>query len=192
MYCKDTGEIQITDYGISGIPVFQVSRYASKLLYEGKEAEAVLNFMPDFTKEQMKAFLRSRAETRPEKRTDMFLIGLFHKKLCDLWCRMSKIPGGKPAGELTDEELVRLTSLIMEFRVRIAGTNSFDKAQVCCGGVDTSEVSPGTMESVYVPGLYFAGEILDVDGMCGGYNLTFAWASGYAAGRAAAMNRPYE
>ena len=189
---KDTGEIQITDYGISGIPVFQVSRYASKLLYEGKEAEAVLNFMPDFTKEQMKAFLRSRAETRPEKRTDMFLIGLFHKKLCDLWCRMSKIPGGKPAGELTDEELVRLTSLIMEFRVRIAGTNSYDKAQVCCGGVDTSEVSPGTMESVYVPGLYFAGEILDVDGMCGGYNLTFAWASGYAAGRAAAMNRPYE
>ena len=183
---EDTGEIQLTDYGISGIPVFQVSRCASKLLYEKKEAEAVLNFMPGFTKEQMSSFLRSRAQTRPEKRADMFLIGLFHKKLCDLWIRMADIPGEKPAGDLTDGEISRITSLIMEFCVPITGTNSFDKAQVCCGGVDTSEVDPLTLESVYVPGLHFAGEILDVDGMCGGYNLTFAWASGYAAGRAAA------
>lgn len=183
---KDTGEIQLTDYGISGIPVFQVSRYASKLLYKKKETEAVLNFMPDFTRGQMEAFLRDRAGTRPEKRADMFLIGLFHKKLCDLWIRLSGIPAQKPAGELTDEEIGRLTSLIMEFRVRVTGTNSYDKAQVCCGGIDTAEVDPETLESVYVPGLYFAGEILDVDGMCGGYNLTFAWASGYLAGRAAA------
>ena len=183
---EDTGEIQLTDYGISGIPVFQVSRCASKLLYEKKEAEAILNFMPGFTKEQMRSFLRSRAQTRPEKRADMFLIGLFHKKLCDLWIRMADIPGEKPAGDLTDGEIGRITSLIMEFCVPITGTNSFDKAQVCCGGVDTSEVDPLTLESVYVPGLHFAGEILDVDGMCGGYNLTFAWASGYAAGRSAA------
>lgn len=186
---RDTGEIQLTDYGISGIPAFQVSRYASKLLYEGKNVEAVLNFMPDFTKDQMKAFLKKRAQIRPEKRADMFLIGLFHKKLCDLWIRILKIPGEKPAGEFTDKEIGEIVSLIMEFRVRIIGTNSFDKAQVCRGGIDTSEVNPATMESVYVPGLYFAGEILDVDGMCGGYNLTFAWASGYTAGRAAAVDR---
>ena len=182
---KDTGEIQLTDYGISGIPVFQVSRYASKLLYEKKEMDAVLDFMPDFTKEQTNAFLRARAKTRPDKSAEMFLIGLFHKKLCDLWIRLSEIPRQRKAGELTEDEIARLTGLIKEFRVRVRETNPYDKAQVCCGGVDTREVNPETLESVYVPGVYFAGEILDVDGMCGGYNLTFAWASGYVAGKAA-------
>lgn len=182
---KDTGEIQLTDYGISGIPVFQVSRYASKLLYEKKEMDAVLDFMPDFTKTQTDAFLRARAKTRPDKSAEMFLIGLFHKKLCDLWIRLSEIPRQRKAGELTEDEIARLTSLIKEFRVRVRETNPYDKAQVCCGGVDTREVNPETLESVYVPGVYFAGEILDVDGMCGGYNLTFAWASGYVAGKAA-------
>ncbi len=184
---KDTGEIQLTDYGISGIPVFQVSRYASKLLYEKKETDAVLDFMPDFTKAQTNAFLRARAQTRPDKSAEMFLIGLFHKKLCDLWIRLSKILRQRKAGELTADEIACLTDLIKVFRVRIRETNSYDKAQVCCGGIDTREVDPETLESVYVPGLYFAGEILDVDGMCGGYNLTFAWASGYAAGRSAAV-----
>lgn len=182
---KDTGEIQLTDYGISGIPVFQVSRYASKLLYEKKETDAVLDFMPDFTKTQTDAFLRARAKTRPDKSAEMFLIGLFHKKLCDLWIRLSEIPRQRKAGELTEDEIARLTDLIKEFRVRVRETNPYDKAQVCCGGVDTREVNPETLESVYVPGVYFAGEILDVDGMCGGYNLTFAWASGYVAGKAA-------
>lgn len=182
---KDTGEIQLTDYGISGIPVFQVSRYASKLLYEKKETDAVLDFMPDFTKAQTDAFLRARAKTRPDKSAEMFLIGLFHKKLCDLWIRLSEIPRQRKAGELTEDEIARLTDLIKEFRVRVRETNPYDKAQVCCGGVDTREVNPETLESVYVPGVYFAGEILDVDGMCGGYNLTFAWASGYVAGKAA-------
>ena len=182
---KDTGEIQLTDYGISGIPVFQVSRYASKLLYEKKEMDAVLDFMPDFTKEQTNAFLRARAKTRPDKSAEMFLIGLFHKKLCDLWIRLSEIPRQRKTGELTEDEIARLTDLIKEFRVRVRETNPYDKAQVCCGGVDTREVNPETLESVYVPGVYFAGEILDVDGMCGGYNLTFAWASGYVAGKAA-------
>ena len=182
---KDTGEIQLTDYGISGIPVFQVSRYASKLLYEKKETDAVLDFMPDFTKTQTDAFLRARAKTRPDKSAEMFLIGLFHKKLCDLWIRLSEIPRQRKAGELTEDEIARLTNLIKEFRVRVRETNPYDKAQVCCGGVDTREVNPETLESVYVPGVYFAGEILDVDGMCGGYNLTFAWASGYVAGKAA-------
>ena len=182
---KDTGEIQLTDYGISGIPVFQVSRYASKLLYEKKETDAVLDFMPDFTKTQTDAFLRARAKTRPDKSAEMFLIGLFHKKLCDLWIRLSEIPRQRKAGELTEDEIARLTDLIKEFRVRVRETNPYDKAQVCCGGVDTREVNPETLESVYVPGVYFAGEILDVDGMCGGYNLQWAWASGYVAGRAA-------
>ena len=182
---KDTGEIQLTDYGISGIPVFQVSRYASKLLYDKNQPDAGLYFRPYFTKTQTADFVRAGAKPRPDKSAEMFLIGLFHKKLCDLWIRLSEIPRQRKTGELTEDEIARLTDLIKEFRVRVRETNPYDKAQVCCGGVDTREVDPETLESVYVPGVYFAGEILDVDGMCGGYNLTFAWASGYVAGKAA-------
>ncbi len=182
---RDTGELQLTNYGISGIPVFQVSRYASRLLYRKKDVYAVLDFMPDFTQEQMTAFLRARAKTRPEKTAGVFLIGLFHRKLSDLWIKLAGISREKKAGDLTDGEIICLVRLIKSMKVTVTGTNSFEQAQVCCGGVDTAEVDPDTLESLYVPGLYFAGEILDVDGMCGGYNLTFAWASGYVAGRSA-------
>lgn len=188
---KDKGEIQLTDYGISGIPVFQVSRYASKLLYEKKEVTAVLDFMPDFTEEQTGAFLSARAKTRPEKPADMFLIGLFHKKLSDLWIKTARIPRDKKAGTLTEEEINSLVRLIKRFEVPVKATNPYEQAQVCCGGVDTAEVDPETLESRYVPGLYFAGEILDVDGMCGGYNLQWAWSSGHAAGKEAASGKQH-
>ena len=183
---RDRGEIQLTNYGISGIPVFQVSRYASRLIYEKKEAYAVLDFMPDFTYEQMNAFLRARAQSRPEKTAGQFLIGLFHRKLSDFWIKAAGISGEKKAGTFTDADFAALCAWIKNMKVYITGTNSFEQAQVCRGGVDTREVDPDTLESLYVPGLYFAGEILDVDGMCGGYNLTFAWASGYTAGKSAA------
>ena len=87
---SDRGEIQLTNYGISGIPVFQVSRYASRLLYEKKEVRAVLDFMPDFTQEQMLDFLRARADARPQKKAEQFLIGLFHKKLKKKWSGSSR------------------------------------------------------------------------------------------------------
>lgn len=184
---KDTGEIQMTDYGISGIPVFQVSRYASKALYQKKEVRAVLDFMPDFTEEQTEAFLTARAKTRPDKPAEMFMIGLFHKKLSDLWIRLSGIPREKKAGQLTEGEIGRFVSLIKKFTLHVTATNPFTQAQVCCGGVNTAEVDPETMGSRYVPGLYFAGEILDVDGDCGGYNITWAVLSGHRAGENAAV-----
>lgn len=184
---RDGGEIQLTAYGISGIPVFQVSRYAARALYEKQDVSAELDFMPDFTEEQMQAFLRARASSRPDKSAEEFLIGLFHKKLSDLWIRLSGIPRTKCAGEFTEDETVRLCCLIKHFHVTVTETNPFEQAQVCCGGIDTSEVDPETLESRYVPGLYFAGEILDVDGMCGGYNLQWAWSSGFTAGKAASV-----
>ena len=85
-------------------------------------------------------------------------------------------------GTLTEEELRHLTWLIKEFKVQVTGTNSFEQAQICCGGVDTRQIHADTMESRLVPGLYFAGEIVDIDGPCGGYNLQWAWTSGYIAG----------
>lgn len=183
---KDTGEIQLTNYGISGIPVFQVSRYAAIGLYEKKKVDAVLNFMPDFTSEQFCAFLKNRIATRPQKTMEEFFIGLFHKKLSDLWLKLARIGRTKKAGDLSDDEIRSLADLIQNFRTEITDTNSFEQAQVCRGGVDTEEVDPDTLESRYVPGLYFAGEILDVDAICGGYNLQWAWSSGYVSGREAA------
>lgn len=136
----------------------------------------------------MNAFLKARASVRPDKTAEEFLIGLFHKKLSDLWIRLTGIHREKRAGDLTEAELAALCSMIKEFRVTVTGTNSYDQAQVCCGGIDTSEVDQETLESLYIPGLYFAGEILDVDGICGGYNLQWAWASGRIAGEHAALD----
>ena len=186
---EDTGELQLTAYGISGIPVFQVSRYAARALYEKKEVFAFLDFMPEMSKEEFYSYLENRAKMRPEKTAEEFFTGLFHKKLADLWIKFAKIPKTKQAGDFTEQELQHLTWLIKEFKVAVTGTNSFDQAQICCGGVDTREVDEATLESKIVPGLYFAGELLDVDGICGGYNLTWAWSSGFVAGREAAKTQ---
>ena len=195
LYCGDecmaanTGEIQLTSYGISGIPVFQVSRWASRALYEGKEVTALLDFMPDFTFEQTLTFLKARVSMRPEKHAEDFLTGLFHRKLSELWIRLSGIGRKKTAGEFTDTDLEHLCGLIKRFRTTVTAANSFEQAQVCCGGIDTEEVNPDTLESLYIPGLYFAGEILDVDGICGGYNLQWAWTSGHISGKEAAHDQ---
>lgn len=182
---KDTGEIQLTGYGISGIPVFQVSRCAAIGLYEKKTVTAELNFMPDFTEEQFLAFLQNRIAARPMKTAEEFFVGLFHKKLSELWLKLAHLDRTRPVGEWTKEEIQNLTNLIQYFFTEVTETNSFDQAQVCRGGVNTEEVTD-TLESRFVPGLYFAGEILDVDGLCGGYNLQWAWSSGYVAGKEAA------
>ena len=184
--CRDTGEIQLTQYGISGIPVFQVSRFAAKALYNKQEVTAVLNFMPQMSEEEFTAFLAERARLRPQKTAEEFLTGLFHKKMIALWVKCSRISKEKPVGTYSEEELRTLVRLIQQFEVNVEGTNSFEQAQVCCGGVSTEEVKEDTLESSYVPGVYFAGEILDVDGICGGYNLQWAWSSGWIAGREAA------
>lgn len=186
---EDRGEIQLTNYGISGIPVFQVSRYASKALYKKKAVTAVLNFMPDCGSEEFFVLLMERAGLRPEKTVDEFLVGLFHKKLSELWIRLGGFDRRKKVGELSGDELRRLAEMIQNLRTIVEKTNSFEQAQVCCGGVDTREIDPGTMESRLVPGVYFAGELMDVDGRCGGYNLQWAWSSGMLAGRSAAQQK---
>lgn len=182
---EDCGEIQLTNYGISGIPVFQVSRFAAKALYQKQRVKAILNFMPDFEEALFLRFLNTRIADHPEKLLEDFFIGLFHKKLSDLWIRLSGIDRRKTVGALTEAEILRLSCLIQRFETQITATNTFEQAQVCCGGVDTQEVNPKTLESLFVPGLYFAGEILDVDGLCGGYNLQWAWSSGFVAGKEA-------
>ena len=183
---KDTGELQLTNYGISGIPVFQISRYAAKALYKKKNVCAVINFMPELTDSEFEKMLRQRIVMRPTKTMEEFFTGLFNKKLSELWLSLCHINRRIQVGNLTENEIQKLIKIIRQFETEVIETNGFEQAQICCGGIDTREVNPKTMEVSGISGLYLTGELLDVDGICGGYNLQWAWSSGYVAGREAA------
>ncbi len=183
---EDTGELQLTEYGISGIPVFQVSRYASSALYAGKQVKAVVDFLPGQSREETAALIKTRRETMPEKSCEQWMIGLLNKKLSMALLKRAGLSAKTAVCDVPERGWNALLGQLRAFETRVTASNSFEQAQVCCGGVDTAEVDPATMESGIVPGLYLAGEILDVDGICGGYNLQWAWSSGAVAGRAAA------
>lgn len=185
----DRGELQLTDYGISGIPVFQVSRYAAEALDQKKHVAAVINFLPMYEEEAVFRILKEQREYLKEKAAGDFLNGIFHKKLAVLFLKMAGIKPETPVSALSDRKLMALGRIISEFTVEVTATNPYEKAQICMGGVQVNEINPDTMESRLVPDLYFAGEIMDVDGICGGYNLQWAWSSGYLAGISAAKRR---
>lgn len=185
LLASDRGELQLTDYGISGIPVFQVSRYASEALDRKKRVLAVLDFFPSLKDEELFSLLKEQRMYLSDRKAEGFLNGIFHKKLAALFLKAAGIRGEEMAGRLSDKKLLAAAELIKRTVVEVTAANSFDKAQVCMGGVRVKDVDPCTMESRLVPGLYFAGEILDVDGICGGYNLQWAWSSGYVAGASA-------
>ncbi|MGN0406497.1 MAG: NAD(P)/FAD-dependent oxidoreductase [Bariatricus sp.] len=183
---EDTGEIQLTAYGISGIPVFQISRIAAKGLYRKQAVFAELDFMPQMTEDIWLAMLKKRKSLHPEKEMSVFFTGVFHKKLAEILLKRAEIPRTKKAGKLTEEELTNLVREGKHFRTEVTDTNPFEQAQICAGGVATAELSDLTLESRIAKGIFFAGELVDVDGICGGYNLHWAWASGYLAGKGAA------
>lgn len=159
------GELQLTDYGVSGIPVFQISRYAIRAVHENKNVELSINFFPELNRKELEEYLEHRKAACPYKTEKELLIGLFPEKLIRVLCAQKDLIRG-----------------ITDFRLTVKNGLSFEQAQVCSGGVDTSEVHSKTMESRLHKGLYFAGELLDIDGTCGGYNLQWAWSSGAAAG----------
>lgn len=179
---SDKGELMLTDYGISGIPVFQVSRYASVLLNQGKKIIARLDFLPNMEYKECKEYLKERARLYPDKSLMDNLVGLLNKKLLLALLKLIKLNPNMPSFELDDKKILKLIDTFKNLAVNITGTNSFDNAQICCGGVKLSELNEHTLESKKQKGLFFAGEILDVDGICGGYNLQWAWSSGYVCG----------
>lgn len=183
---EDTGELQLTNYGISGIPVFQVSRYAAKGLYEKKKVTAEIDFLPNMTDKELFLFIKERKTLHGDKKAEDFLVGMFHKKLIGVLLKEAKIPLNGSINTLSNEKLKKLLYLCKHFPVIIEGTNDFEQAQVCAGGVKTTEINPKTMESLNEPDLYIVGELLDIDGICGGYNLQWAWSTGFIAGKNAA------
>ena len=179
----DVGEVQFTDYGISGIPTFQVSRFAAAALAEGKPVEAVLDFLPGMEWEEAEAFLEGRIKKLPHLTGKDFLTGVFPKKLAEVLIWLAGIEPGERISQKPPGAREELLGHIKAFEAVVTATNSFEQAQVCSGGVDTREVFAETMESKLAPGLYLVGEILDVDGICGGYNLQWAWSTGCIAGK---------
>lgn len=180
---KVQGELQLTDYGISGIPVFQFSRLAAYALAEKKCVTVGIDFMPDTVKSGN--FWSRRWHRQQDQQMERFVTGIVNKKIGLLLLKLAGIRETDMACEIDAARREKLESLFHSFLVTVRETNSFEQAQVCAGGVDFEEVTQD-LQSRKTPGLFFAGEILDIDGICGGYNLQWAWSSGAVAGRAAA------
>lgn len=183
--CEERGELQLTDYGISGIPTFQISRFAARALLEKKSAVVRISFLPDFDEADSEAFFQSRLREACEDTMDVFVTGIVNKKIGRMLLKLAGIRETEKAKDVLPAAFDRLWRLYCGLETEVSGTNGFDKAQVSAGGVDCGEVTDSLM-SKRQPGLYFAGEILDIDGICGGYNLQWAWSSGAVAGKAAA------
>ena len=184
---QDRGDLLFTNYGISGPPVLQISRKAGELLQRGETPFVKINMMDNFSREELTKLLQTRFKNNPGKTVEFSLVGLLNKRLIRVILKEAGISELRaPAGNLSVRECAQIASLLTDWRFKVRGTKGWQSAQVTAGGVDTVEINPKTMESKLVPGLYFTGEILDIDGQCGGYNLQWAWSSGYVAGRHAA------
>ena len=189
LLAQDRGELQLTDYGLSGIPVFQVSRFAARALDQGKKVTALVDFMPSWDDGEAFGLLKRRAALLSHKTAEELFTGLLNKKLALVLIKLAGIQSSRKAGELSSRQLKLLLEQIKTYEAIVMSVNPFANAQVCCGGVDTREADASTMESRLHDNLYLAGELLDVDGICGGYNLQFAWSSGMTAGIHAANGK---
>ena len=183
---EDRGELQLVYYGLSGIPIFQVSRFAARALDQRRRVTVRVDFMPAWEEREAFGLLKKRASLLGYKPVSDFFTGMLNPKLAQVLIKCSGVNPSLKAGELTGKQLGRILGQLKSYEAIVMSVNPFANAQVCCGGVDTRQVDPRTMQSRIKRGLYFAGEILDVDGICGGYNLQFAWSSGVTAGRSAA------
>ena len=188
---ENTGEVQLTDYGISGIPTFQVSHvigeYLNSLHNTGSVKEKgvplELDFLPDFTEEYLQQQLQTRLRnTVTESLTlaDLFM-GMVNRKL--LACIL-KQKGLQWEQRISFPDATALLQILKHFPVNATGLNDFTQAQVTAGGVPLEEIDQN-FQSLKVPGVFLCGELLDVDGICGGYNLQWAWTSGWIAGESA-------
>lgn len=182
---QETGEILFTDYGISGIPVMQISRFAAKALDIKLFVCLVIDFFPELSIEQLRDLIRKRLQQNRSKTIEEMMVGLLNHKLSYILIKQANLDPSKKSNSVTEKEVEGLINQIKQFRMNITGTNSFENAQVCAGGIRTGEIEPGTMESKLVKNLFLTGELIDVDGTCGGYNLQWAWSTGFLAGTAA-------
>lgn len=179
---SDRGELQMVAYGISGIPVFQISRFVARLLLQGERPYLIMDIMPEYTEEEIRQELLFRRNRLADRKAGQALEGMLHKKLACVLLQQAGLKSDSRAGDWTDAQLQKITQRLKSWKLGVSEVSGFDRAQVSCGGVCTEQIDAATMQSKLCPGLYVTGELLDVDGICGGYNLQWAWTSGYLAG----------
>ena len=178
--CTYDGELLFTDYGISGNVVFNISFVMP--LYKNVEFE--IDFMEKFDYNELYEILKERKKMMSHLTMENYFNGMINKKLGQFLSKISGIEKlSKPVKDLNDSEIRKLCTVLKKYRIKILDTTGFKNAQVTAGGVSLDEVNSETLESKIVKGLYFSGEVLDVYGECGGFNLQWAWASGYIAGK---------
>ena len=183
---KQTGEVLFTENGLSGIVSFQLSHCVAELLDNKKDARILMNLLPGFDEENLKNFVISKILLHENIAIENFFTGFLNKKLN---VEIIKRNGLKPSGKVSDydrDKIINAVLSMQEVLVKAVGVNGFDKAQVTGGGVPTAELSD-TLESKICEGLYITGELMDVDGICGGYNLQWAFSTGAIAGKNAAI-----
>lgn len=177
--CTYDGELLFTDYGISGNVVFNISFVMP--LYKNVEFE--IDFMEKFDYNELYEMLKERKKIMSHLTMENYFNGMINKKLGQFLSKVSGIEKlSKPVKDLSDSDIRKLCTVLKKYRVKILETTGFKNAQVTAGGVSLDEVNTETLESKIVKGLYFSGEVLDVYGECGGFNLQWAWASGHIAG----------
>ena len=182
---REEGEVQMTDYGISGIPVMQISGMAARLLESKQRVFVQIDFLPEFSDSAFSDEIERRMrEDRSQMLGDLFL-GLVHKKILDLLLAEKGLQAEMKARRIDDAGIRQILQSMREYTLEVIQVKSFKQAQVTSGGI-LLEDTDADFQSRLQPGLFFAGEVLDVDGRCGGYNLQWAFATGYIAGLAAA------
>jgi predicted Rossmann fold flavoprotein len=184
-FARDFGEMLFTHYGVSGPIILTLSGPTVTRLGRGR-LEMCINLKPGLSLEKLDSRLRRDLDRYGKRTYRNLLKGLLPQKMIDVVAARTGISPEKPAHQITAEERGRLRELLHDFRLTIVGHRPLDEAIVTAGGVDTSEVEPRTMASRLVKGLYFAGEVLDVQADTGGYNLQAAFSTGFVAGQAAA------
>jgi hypothetical protein len=180
---EDEGEILFTEYGISGPPILQISRNVIEELNKGHKAFVSVDMFPQFSKVDLYDLLSLRFNKIGYKSMEDGMVGFINKKLITVVLMEAGFDDlNKKCGKLNKKEIYKIIDILKEWKFEVTGHNTWQQAQSTAGGVDMSEVNPKTLESAKVKGLYLTGEILDVDGDCGGFNLQWAWSSGYTAG----------
>jgi len=178
---RETGEIQFTEDGLSGICIFNLSKEY------GLGDIISIDLFPDYSEQTLEDIFLNRKITLHSRRMSEFFNGMLHKKLIPVFLAELSLDLNRKAAGLNRGDITKMVKILKNWRISITGTKGWKEAQVTAGGVDLSEIDLYTMESVRMPNLYFAGELLNVDEKCGGYNLQWAWSSGIAAGKSAAI-----
>ncbi|MCR1810692.1 NAD(P)/FAD-dependent oxidoreductase [Sulfurospirillum sp. hDNRA2] len=177
------GDLLFTAYGLSGSAILDLSRKTSHALVNHESVHVVLDLLPMLSREALTSLLQKRLSVAKDKSLSLWLEGMIPKKLAHFIIENTRLTHIKEASTLGVKEIKKIVFALKALRLHVKATKGFESAEVCAGGVDVSELDAKNLMSKKIVNLYFCGEVLDIDGDCGGFNLHFAWASGYLVGQ---------